>query len=1308
MRRLLIITVTILFLFGNLSIVVDSLLPNSEVLLNVAGTNIAPLGPKGPHGVIRINSNIEFDAMAATESWSGNGFITSPYIIEDYIIDANGTGNCIYIGNTTYYFIIRNCELSNASGSTSPIAYGAGITLNNLQYGRVEDNNLSNNEIGVYIYVSNFNIVHNNTCSSNNQTGIMLDGTSDYNTITNNTCENNSFSGIFINQSRFNTLENNVCNYNTNYGIYLYFSSRDTTIDRNKCNFNGDDGIRISSGCNDNFISNNTIARNDANGILISVTSSDNILNNNSCLSNNASGIYISTQISTNTLLRNNCSGNTQYGIYCYFSSQNDLERNICNNNQAGIWFEASTAQPSIQSVIINNTCSNNNGSGISLGTSEQNLVERNTCNQNNYSGILLQASRLNTVANNTFIFNNISGVVLSSAHQNRISNNNISGNKYGVEIDGGGTSAQYNMIFGNIISYNTDHGVILKQICNNNRFYHNNILFNAIQAAGSFTGTVFWDNDHNEGNFWSDYTGLDNGANDRTPGDGIGDTNIPHPSPGYDNYPFTNKDGWEVLSPPVLHDPGEINSTGNYTITWNSSMRALGYILEEDTDGSFTSPKQIYYGPNLSFEVTNKPDGEYYYHLKIYNDYLESWWSPSVDIYVDLAPSAPTGLIAKNITGHNVTLKWNLNTEDDIQEYYVFKNATGAGSEGPFVYVEQLHNSIFEYKVTELEEETLYYFVITATDLSLTHSPHSNVVPVTTLDETRPGVPKGLTAAAISDTEIELSWTKNIDVDLAGYLVYMNDTGQGPTGDFKLVNTISVGSSHINSTVVPNLTEQVTYYFKIQAFDEVPNKSPNSSVVSATPPDLTPPAIPTGLSVTDATDSSLTITWAANSDHDVVGYFVYRSFSPNGTYVERNLEIINETAYTDTGLNESTSYYYKVKAIDDANLSSLFSDYAFGTTISSQGPPELVQIIPETFFNEDSVLNNAFNLNDYFIDPNNDPLHFSYLGNVHIEITINDDGRVTLSSDENWNGEEIVTFYAFDGIYNTSDTVMITVMPVNDPPELPMIIEPLDGTIIKEGNLIDFKGSCSDPDLQGGDVLTFTWSSSISGTLGTGENLININLPFGDHEINLQVVDSYGQYSTASISITVQKEKDDSDDTDGKTDMPMSMGLFSYDIPVILILIIVIILIIVSFVITKSKGKEEEPPVPPEEKPSLEEEEGKEIEQPESAIPPQEAPYTETPPQPPPQEPPTTPTPPAPPPAVTEYAPEAPQEQVPPEPSTEVASTSTPPAHDMGVQTEPLQPQPQTLDTEPEQLETGQEPADTQEQEENSDITEE
>jgi hypothetical protein len=83
MRRLLIITVIILFLFGSMSIMMDSLLPNSEVLLNATGTNIAPLGPKGPHDVIRINSNVEFDAMAATESWSGNGFITSPYIIED-------------------------------------------------------------------------------------------------------------------------------------------------------------------------------------------------------------------------------------------------------------------------------------------------------------------------------------------------------------------------------------------------------------------------------------------------------------------------------------------------------------------------------------------------------------------------------------------------------------------------------------------------------------------------------------------------------------------------------------------------------------------------------------------------------------------------------------------------------------------------------------------------------------------------------------------------------------------------------------------------------------------------------------------------------------------------------------------------------------------------------------------------------------------------------------------------------------------------------------------------------------------------
>jgi hypothetical protein len=53
------------------------------------------------------------------------------------------------------------------------------------------------------------------------------------------------------------------------------------------------------------------------------------------------------------------------------------------------------------------------------------------------------------------------------------------------------------------------------------------------------FGNNNLWNNSDEEGNYWSDYTGVDNGANDRLAGDGIGDTKIPHPGAGCDYYPM-------------------------------------------------------------------------------------------------------------------------------------------------------------------------------------------------------------------------------------------------------------------------------------------------------------------------------------------------------------------------------------------------------------------------------------------------------------------------------------------------------------------------------------------------------------------------------------------------------------------------------------------------------------------------------------------------------------------------------------------------------------------------------------------------
>jgi len=89
-------------------------------------------------------------------------------------------------------------------------------------------------------------------------------------------------------------------------------------------------------------------------------------------------------------------------------------------------------------------------------------------------------------------------------------------------------------------------------------------------------------------------------------------------------------------------------------------------------------------------------------------------------------------------------------------------------------------------------------------------------------------------------------------------------------------------------------------------------------------------------------------VSWDPSDEADIAGYRLIRATDPNDpdTWELVTPDLITTTSYTDTGLDSDTKYYYSVMAVDNANQSSLPSDW-IGSTTEPDGFPWILLLLP-------------------------------------------------------------------------------------------------------------------------------------------------------------------------------------------------------------------------------------------------------------------------------------------------------------------------------------------------------------------------
>jgi parallel beta-helix repeat protein len=399
------------------------------------------------------------------------------------------------------------------SGFTAKGATGtkAGIYLK-ASYCNISNNNVTNNEYGIYMYYSSNNTIMNNNASSNNDDGIYL-RRSVNNEIRNNEIYENDDDGIHLDSSSNNNITgNNVSN--NKRGISL-FSSNDNTL---KSNTFVNDGLFVHDSYQKR-VENNMV--NDKPLVYLEDTSDLAIAD---------AGQIILVKCSNITVENQNLS-NTCVGIELWETENSRISNSTANNNRDGISLRISR-----NNIITGNNVSNNNGYGIYLSDSSKNILTNNTVKSNNNGGIWLSSSSNNTLTKNTMTGNKcnfaIRGDSLPHFVQNIDTSNKVNGkpiyfwvNKENQQIpnDAGyaGIVNCTNITVRNLTLTKNWQGVLLAYSSNSRVEYVNasNNLFHGIKLVNSSNNTIsnstggisLWDSSNNTvcNNVLNNYNGI-------------------------------------------------------------------------------------------------------------------------------------------------------------------------------------------------------------------------------------------------------------------------------------------------------------------------------------------------------------------------------------------------------------------------------------------------------------------------------------------------------------------------------------------------------------------------------------------------------------------------------------------------------------------------------------------------------------------------------------------------------------------------------------------------------------------------------
>ena len=197
------------------------------------------------------------------------------------------------------------------------------------------------------------------------------------------------------------------------------------------------------------------------------------------------------------------------------------------------------------------------------------------------------------------------------------------------------------------------------------------------------------------------------------------------------------------------------------------------------------------------------------------------------------------------------------------------------------------------------------------------------------TLTVTPLPAPSNLSAVAVTNGQVNLSWTDNSNGEDGFEIERAPDNG-GTPGTWAQIGTVS---NNVTTYSDLGLNSSTPYWYRVRAFNSQADSDYSNPAVVTTLP-LPPPA-PSGLTAMPLSGSQIALSWTDNSTNET-GFAIERAPDTGGspgTYAQITTVNANVITYTNASLTANTTYWYRIRSFNSGGFSP-YSNQTNATTL--------------------------------------------------------------------------------------------------------------------------------------------------------------------------------------------------------------------------------------------------------------------------------------------------------------------------------------------------------------------------------------